>query len=504
MIAGRLRLEPASRLLCDAASFAVPMFAYAASASREPGSWDTAELQGVPYILGIAHPTGFPLYVLLGYAWSHAIAIGSIAFRMNLMSGVAMAIAAAAAYAVALELGAWRPLALTATWWYAFCQDVWSHAARAEAQDLAVALEAIAMYSLLRWLRAGDRRWLLGAAALWGLALATHPNAMWLGAGFIVAAIVRRPRPNARTAFLAAGVCAAALLLYAYLPLRSAYVVAHHLDPTSVLPGAAGGIFWNYNDPSTARGLLRTLSGTESEAPRYLLGSLNPVHVQQALLALVDGIAEQFGAFALAIGAAGAIFAWRRDWRATLVLCAGSTAALAFSVTYANEADVGRYRLLALWLMVPLLASVAAGAPWNAAAALRRWTACAFFAIEAAVSVYHQRQFFSHASGEGGRWVIDAVRPVVPPGAAIVVNGWLDATSLAYGAYVDGSLPQRIVVSGWDPMHAAMYRQWAQRRAVFVLADPHAVVSIAGAGPAVRLDAYHELFQIMPTNGWTR
>ncbi len=49
-----------------------PAGAYIASASVEPASWDTAELQGVPYILGISHPTGFPFYVLLGYVWSHA------------------------------------------------------------------------------------------------------------------------------------------------------------------------------------------------------------------------------------------------------------------------------------------------------------------------------------------------------------------------------------------------------------------------------------------------
>ena len=64
MILGRV-----ARVLCGLAAFAVPAVAYVASVSHEPGSWDTAELQGVPYILGISHPTGFPFYVLLGFAW---------------------------------------------------------------------------------------------------------------------------------------------------------------------------------------------------------------------------------------------------------------------------------------------------------------------------------------------------------------------------------------------------------------------------------------------------
>ena len=78
----------------------MPAAVFAVSASWEPASWDTAELQGVPYILGITHPTGFPLYVMLGYVWSHAIAISTVAWRMNAMSGIAIAVACVAAYGI--------------------------------------------------------------------------------------------------------------------------------------------------------------------------------------------------------------------------------------------------------------------------------------------------------------------------------------------------------------------------------------------------------------------
>ena len=497
----RFVVEPAplARLLCDLAAFTIPAIAFVAGASHEPGSWDTAELQGVPYILGITHPTGFPFYVLLGYAWSHAIAIGTIAFRMNVMSGVAMAAACCAGYAAALEIGAWRPVALAATLWYAFAPDVLSHATRAEAQDLAVACEAFAVYALLRWMRGAGSRWFAAGAALIGLGIAAHPNALWLIPGAIVGAVTARRRPSPRLAAASAGLFFAGLLLYAYLPLRSAYVVAHGLDPTAVLPGTDGGIFWNYNNPSTPQGLIRALSGTESEAPQYLLASFNPVHVQEALWAFASGIARQFGAFALILVAAGAVNAWRRDWRTTLFLCVACSAALLFSVTYSNEADVGRYRLMALWLAVPLLGAVAPGAPrGDARATLARVALCIFMSAAAGASLYRQRGAFVHAPAEGGRWVIDAVRPFVPPGGVIVVDGWLDATSLAYGAYADRSLPGRIIVSGWHPEKAGEYSLWAKRRPVFVLADPHAVTNVPGSLPPVRLDPYHELFPVSP------
>ncbi len=492
------KAAPGARLLCDLAAFLIPAVAYVASASHEPASWDTAELQGVPYILGITHPTGFPFYVLLGYVWSHLLPLGSVAFRLNAFSGVAMAAAALLAYAVALELGAWRPVALFATLWFAFTQDVWSHAARAEAQDLAVACEAFAVFAFLRWMKQRGDGWFAAAFAAFGLGVAAHPNAVWLAPGFALGAFVALPRMTLRQGVAAFGLTLAGLLLYLYLPLRSAYVVARGLDPSRVLAGTNGGIFWNYNNPSTFAGFVRTLTGKESDAPHFFLASLNPVHVQDAVGAFVSGITEQFGAFVLLLVAIGAVAAWRRDWRTTLFLCTACTTALLFSVTYPNEADVGRYRLMALWLAVPLAASAGiAESTAGLAAQLARTGLLVFLAAGTGMAFVAQRGFFVHPAGEGGRWVIDAVRPTVPAGSVLVVDGWLDATSLAYGAYVDRSLPNRIIVSGWDPKETNAYRKWAQARRVFVLVNPHAVPDVPGAGAPIPLDSYHEIFEIL-------
>jgi hypothetical protein len=491
------RAGPHARLACDLAAFLVPAIVYVAGASHEPASWDTAELQGVPYILGITHPTGFPFYVLLGWAWSHAVPLGTIAFRLNVFSGIALAAAAALAYACALELRVWRPVALAAALWFALTQDVWSHAVRAEAQDLAVACEAFAVYAFLRWMHGRGDRWFAAAFAAFGLGVAAHPNAIWIAPGLAAGAIVAKPRPSMRLIAASLALTACGLLLYLYLPLRSAYVVAHGLDPTHVLPGAGGGIFWNYNDPSTPAGFVRALTGTESDAPRFLLASLNPLHLQDAVWAFVSEIGEQFGAFALLLVLAGAVAAWRRDWRTALFLCIACTAALLFSVTYPNEADIGRYRMLALWLAVPLVGSLSPEPGRGASAHLApRVVLAAFLFAGALLSLVAHRGFFDRPPREGGRWAIDAVRPFVPPGGVIVVDGWIDATSLAYGAYVDKSLPGRIVVSGWDRDDMGNYRAWASGRPVFVLTDPHAVGSLPGASPPIRLDAYHELLRI--------
>ncbi len=477
------------------AAFALPAIVYIASVSPEPASWDTAELQGVPYILGISHPTGFPFYVLFGYAWSHVFALESVAWRMNAMSGVALAAAAAAACGVALEFGASLPVALLATLWFAVTQNVWMHAIRAEAQDLAVACCALAIYLMLRWMRGGRAASFAAAFGLCGLGMAAHPNALWILPAFFIGAVIAKRRASLPLLAASLGLVVGALMLYLYLPLRSEYVVTHHLDPAALLPAAGGGIFWNYNDPRTLHGLALELTGSESETPAYFLASFNPVHLEAALWAFIDGMHVQYGTSPTLLIFGGFVAAWRRDWRATLVLCIACTAALLFSVVYPNESDVGRYRLLASWLAVPLLGALTPRSSRRLSLLLHGML-IVYLAAGAALAFERQRAFFGHTPAEGGRWVINAVRPYVPPGSAIV-SEWLDATSLAYGAYVDGSLAGRIVVSD-DKLRVPLYRRWAKSRPVFVLVDPHALSALPGTRDFASLDAYHELFVVIP------
>ena len=51
-------------------------------------SWgDSAELITVAYTMGIAHPSGYPLFTLLGKLFTF-FPLGTVAFRVNLMSAI--------------------------------------------------------------------------------------------------------------------------------------------------------------------------------------------------------------------------------------------------------------------------------------------------------------------------------------------------------------------------------------------------------------------------------
>src|SRR6185436_1600901 len=77
-----------------APTVAVAVFVvYAAGACPTIFVGDSGELVTAVHVLGIPHPTGYPLYVLLGKLWTVILPFGSIAWRMSLFSAAAAAVA---------------------------------------------------------------------------------------------------------------------------------------------------------------------------------------------------------------------------------------------------------------------------------------------------------------------------------------------------------------------------------------------------------------------------
>lgn len=65
---------------------------------------DSAEFQFVAWLPGIAHATGYPLYILLGWLWTHLFSYGEVAWRMNLLSAVFAAMAVGFVYKAGRQL----------------------------------------------------------------------------------------------------------------------------------------------------------------------------------------------------------------------------------------------------------------------------------------------------------------------------------------------------------------------------------------------------------------
>ena len=49
---------------------------------------DPAEFQTAAWGAGLAHPTGYPFFLLAGWAWMHLLPLGEPAWRLNLLSAL--------------------------------------------------------------------------------------------------------------------------------------------------------------------------------------------------------------------------------------------------------------------------------------------------------------------------------------------------------------------------------------------------------------------------------
>lgn len=193
--------------------------------------WDTGELQTVGPLLGTAHPTGFPTWVVLGWLGSIVLGpFGEPAFRMNLLNALCVAFGAGLTAVLVRSLSGRTWLAFAAGSLLASTPIVWAVGTHADAHGLHLALVALILVLLVDWdrrERAGgpgaDRR-LIAAAIVYGLALGNHSLVLLLApdiAGFV---LVRAPGVVHRRRLLAtclAAFLATVALVYLELPLRA-------------------------------------------------------------------------------------------------------------------------------------------------------------------------------------------------------------------------------------------------------------------------------------------
>ncbi|TAM62442.1 DUF2723 domain-containing protein [bacterium] len=460
--------------LLGALAFLVPLMLYLASAGGYPAFWDTGELQTVPYILGIAHPTGFPLFTLVGWAFSHALPLGSVAWRINAMCALAVAGGAWMLWRVAVRLGAFPPLALLAAWWFAFGEVVWTRAIRADVHDFALFLGALAIACALEYRLEGDPRMLRWCALWLGLGLANHPIALWSIPGLVLLVVARERLPSARVLTGCAAIVGAALALYAYLPIRSALVTAAGLDPAHVLPGVDGGFLWDYNHPSTWHGLLAEVSGSQFGAGSTFGAALRLSAYPAAAVYWLQAALTEFGRDGMVLATIGLVVLAVRDWRAAVGVGVAAFAAVPFAVAFRDvEGDVARYFLLSFWMTGVALACFLP-ATWftrgGMAERVSAWLVLLFAALAGWHALHANGSISQQRNDHGAQSVIDTVRASTP-GDAVVVAPWMDATALGYAAYVERSLGRRIIVSAWPDDIAARYPAWMRMRPVYLAFD---------------------------------
>ncbi|NOG63614.1 MAG: DUF2723 domain-containing protein [Chloroflexi bacterium] len=131
---------------------------------------DAGEMQYAGPILALTHPTGHPLYVLMGYVWSKIIPIGTVAWRMNLLAAVSGAFSCAIVTAFVYRLHESRLVAVIAGLTLGLGATFWQQAVIADKYAFNTIFVAIVVGLALWW--AAEREKPNGDKLLYVLSLA--------------------------------------------------------------------------------------------------------------------------------------------------------------------------------------------------------------------------------------------------------------------------------------------------------------------------------------------
>ncbi len=140
---------------------------------------DSSEFIAVAAALGIPHPTGYPLYIILGKIFSF-LPFGSIPWRINLLSAVFAAGAVMVLFLLIHYITKNKIISLASALIFAFSTIWWSQSVLAEVYTLHTFLGLLAIYLFLLGKEKGNSRYWYGSVFLLGLGSANHPLLIFL------------------------------------------------------------------------------------------------------------------------------------------------------------------------------------------------------------------------------------------------------------------------------------------------------------------------------------
>jgi hypothetical protein len=226
---GEGRLHKAGVLLAGLGVFVLVLVLYLRTLAptvlylQDPELLDAVMLQMQVSVLGIAHPTGYPTYLMLTHLFTY-LPFGDPAYRVNLGSAVYAALAVVAVYAAGLLLSRRVVAAASGALAFGLGTALWSQAVIAEVYTLNALLVSVTIVVLLLWREYRKDRYLLLSAFLMGLCLTNHlTSGLLLPAGLLFVALVDwRRLVDFRLVLGGAGLFLLGLIPYLYLPLRAA------------------------------------------------------------------------------------------------------------------------------------------------------------------------------------------------------------------------------------------------------------------------------------------
>lgn len=434
----RIALLNAHALGALAAFFgALAIYLPTLSPSVVPG--DGGELQALTGVLGISHPTGYPLLLLLGRAFSSLPLGGDLAYRVTLLCALLTAGAVLVMYFMLREAEARPAAALAGAWLMAAAPRLWMHAAAAEVYPLSELLMALSLWLLLRWAN--------GRAPLWvpvlalGVALSHHVSIRLFGPAVLVFLLTVNPRlPVQPRKWLPALVALVLpLAVYVYLPLRFAYF--------SSLPQYAGEVL---GFPKLiAGGLVNPHYYANGPVGMFLASSYSGFFEgglsigMPATRGFLEMLRLQFPLLAAPVMLAGLVALFRKQWRVGLLVVLGAAVTLLVALRWLTIIGEDGDHFIPVYMLLAFCfgAGVEAILGWiERRLPGRKWVLVAVAVAMLAVPVYGAARTFPAMLADRKQRGPNLLTADLP-GGAVIAGDWPAVTPLRYQQLVEGIRP---------------------------------------------------------------
>lgn len=193
---------------------------------------DSGEFSAAIYHLGIAHPSGYPLYVILGKIFTLLVPFGDLAWKVNVFSAFCSAIAVGLLYLLLKKITTNTIIASVTALFFASGGLFWSQAIRAEVYGLNTACMLGIMLLAYLWFEKTEKRdfrtahkLLFWLTFLYGLSIGNHHLMLMMGPPLALFILLVQPKMlfDFRVLTKAIGFFLLGLSIYLFLPFRASY-----------------------------------------------------------------------------------------------------------------------------------------------------------------------------------------------------------------------------------------------------------------------------------------
>jgi len=153
--------------------FLVSFFFYLKTVAPTVTFSDSGEFITCAATLGIAHPTGYPTWTLLGHIFTY-LPVANIAMRVNLLSGIFGALTIMMVYFILIKLRIQILIAVSVSLIFAFSSTLWKVCVIAEVYSLYAFFSSATILGLLAWKGQKKDSMLYISAFIYGLGLTNH------------------------------------------------------------------------------------------------------------------------------------------------------------------------------------------------------------------------------------------------------------------------------------------------------------------------------------------